>query len=254
MDELGIEAFLAVVRNGSLTEAANSLFMAQSTLTHRIAQLEKEVGINLIERGRGHKSLSLTASGKKFLSLAKRWEDLVQETKQLRTCTKNYTLVIGALDSISAGILPPIYNMMSDHLQNMTIRIRTHGSTELYLLLDRGEIDVAFPALELPMPNLIIQKFFSEPMVLIRKEEPSSYKNEIIDLHSLDQSNELFIDWGPPFRAWYDRCRGEKGYPSIQIDSSQLLLTFMNNNGKWAIVPMSMARMLAMFLLFHYTN
>ncbi|WP_244316228.1 helix-turn-helix domain-containing protein [Paenibacillus brasilensis] len=42
-----------MVRHGSLTEAASSLFISLSTLSHRLTQLEREVGMNLIDRGRG---------------------------------------------------------------------------------------------------------------------------------------------------------------------------------------------------------
>ncbi|WP_084653784.1 helix-turn-helix domain-containing protein [Paenibacillus zanthoxyli] len=58
---MGIEAFLSIVRHGSLTDAASSLLISQSTLSHRLAQLEQEVGMNLIDRGRGLRTLSLTS-------------------------------------------------------------------------------------------------------------------------------------------------------------------------------------------------
>ncbi|MDR7076097.1 DNA-binding transcriptional LysR family regulator [Neobacillus niacini] len=38
---------------------------------------------------------------------------------------------------------------------------------ELYSLLERGEIDIAFALFEKPMPNMIIQNFYSDPMVVI---------------------------------------------------------------------------------------
>lgn len=240
IDTLGIEAFLAVVRHGTLTDAANSLFLSQSTLSHRLAQLEREVGINLIDRGRGLRTLSLTSGGQEFLAIAKRWEDLVQETKQIRSRTKNLTLSIGAVDSIQTYVLPPVYQALTEH-SNIDMRIRTQQSSELYLLLERGEIDIAFAHIEQPMPNMIIHKFFSEQLVVIRKRKSPSTEMTWED-QDLDTSNQLYYDWNPSFRAWYDRWIGERPFPTIRLDTAQLLLTFMNSAEKWAIVPLSMAR------------
>lgn len=114
MDSIGIEAFLAVIRHGSLTDAANALFISQSTLSHRLAKLESDVGVNLIERGRGIRSLSLTADGQEFLLLAKRWEGLLLETKQIRSRKKPISLSIGAVDSINSYVLPPVYRALSE--------------------------------------------------------------------------------------------------------------------------------------------
>ena len=159
MDTLGIEAFLAVVRYGSITEAANSLFLSQSTLSHRLAELERAVGVNLIERGRGQRSLSLTDYGKEFLTIARRWEDLVHDTPfQLQSRVRNLTLAIGAVDTIHTYVLPPFYRALRQCGKELSLRLRTHNSTQLYLQIDRGELDVAFPLLDLPMRNIVVEK------------------------------------------------------------------------------------------------
>lgn len=242
MDNLGIEAFLAVVQHGSLTDAANSLFLSQSTLSHRLAQLEREVGMSLIERGRGLRTVSLTPSGQEFLNIAKRWSDLVYETKEFSSRIRNLTLSIGAVDSVQTYILPPVYRALMESHKQMDIRIRTQQSSELYLLLERGEIDIAFGHLEQPMPNMIINPFYSEKMVVISKERPiPSHDGKLID-NQLDTSNQLYYEWNISFRSWYDRWLGDRVRPAIRVDTAQLLLTFMTKPEHWAIVPLSMAR------------
>ena len=59
---------LSEVKNYTLT--ANRLFIAQSTVTNRIQELEQEVGKPLLLRSR--KQLSLTPEGEHFLAYAKR--------------------------------------------------------------------------------------------------------------------------------------------------------------------------------------
>lgn len=240
MDSIGIEAFLAVIRHGSLTDAANALFISQSTLSHRLAKLESDVGVNLIERGRGIRSLSLTADGQEFLLLAKRWEGLLLETTQIRSRKKSISLSIGAVDSINSYVLPPVYRALSELSRDLEISIRTQQSTELYLLLERGEIDIAFGLIEQPMPGMIIDKFLAEPLVVIRREE-TPQTHEMIDILELDPDKELYMNWHASFHAWYNKYRSATKYPPIRVDTSILLHTFMETPGYWAIVPLSMA-------------
>lgn len=240
MDWLGIEAFLAIVRHGSLSSAANTLYLSQSTLSHRLVQLEKSTGMTLIDRGRGIRSLSLTSDGEEFLKIAKKWEELVQETNHLRASKKN-KLIIGAVDSIHNFILPPVYQALIQHSKNVEIRLKTFLGFELYTLLEKGDIDIAFALFEKPMPNMIIEKFYSEPMVVICQGK-HTLPNNFINLQSLDPANELYHDWSPSFRTWYDQKSNGLEFSGIRVDSAGLILTLLKHPGKWAIVPMSMAR------------
>jgi DNA-binding transcriptional LysR family regulator len=70
MDRRHLEHFLAVAEGGSFTRAAAALTIAQPSLSHSIAMLEKELGAALFERlGRGVK---LTAAGQALLEPARR--------------------------------------------------------------------------------------------------------------------------------------------------------------------------------------
>ncbi len=228
MNTLDIEAFLAIIRHGNLTEAAKALFISQSTLSHRLFKLEQEVGMSLIERGRGSRSLALTDYGKKFLLIAKRWEDFIQDTKQLQSQTNNITLSIGAVDTFHTFIFPPLYQALCDHVPKISINLKTYNSTELYLQVDRGEIDVAFTLLDLPMRNITVQKFYTEPRVVLRKELSPHKGDEFIDPESLDPASEIFFVGDTAFHTWYQCWKGKRGYPALQVDTTQLLLLLLN--------------------------
>lgn len=53
--------FLTVAREGNITHAASVLHMTQPTLSRQLAQLEEELGVQLLVRGR--RSVSLTKEG-----------------------------------------------------------------------------------------------------------------------------------------------------------------------------------------------
>ncbi|MEN6567588.1 MAG: LysR family transcriptional regulator [Veillonellales bacterium] len=252
MDTLQIEAFLAIVQYGSLTEAANSLFISQSTFSHRLTELEREVGVRLIKRSRGVRSLTLTDYGAEFLAIAKRWENLVHDAKQIRSRANKPTLSIGAVDTFHTFFFPPLYQALRERKPAMNLRIQTHNSTELYLQVARGEIDVAFPLIDLPMKNIVLHKFYTEPRVLLRREMPPGICNELISPDRLDFAKEIFFEGDSLFHTWYEHWKGGKGYPLLQVDTAQLLLPLLNQEGAWAIVPLCIAQKVASWGSFAY--
>ena len=63
MNNTDMETFWAVLEHGTLTAAAEALFITQPTLTNRIQSLEAEVGAQLFHRGKGIRHIELTEAG-----------------------------------------------------------------------------------------------------------------------------------------------------------------------------------------------
>ena len=70
MNNTDMETFWAVLEHGTLTAAAEALFITQPPLTNRIQALEAEVGAQLFHRGKGIRHIELTEAGQRFLPLA----------------------------------------------------------------------------------------------------------------------------------------------------------------------------------------
>ena len=72
--------FVAIADAGTMARAAGAVFVTQSTLSHQLAQLEKDVGDMLFERvGR---SLRLSDAGRQLLGYARSILALVEESNQ----------------------------------------------------------------------------------------------------------------------------------------------------------------------------
>lgn len=244
MNTLEIEAFLAILRHGNFTAAAKALFISQSTLSNRLSELERELGWSLIERGRGGKVLTLTDYGKQFLLIAKRWENLMEDTRRLQTKAGGLTLSIGAVDTFHSFIFPPLYRALREHAPKIDLTLKTHNSTELYLQVDRGEIDVGFTLQDLPMKNIAVTKFYTEPRVVLRKERSPLGQSGFIGLEDLDAAGEIFFVGDAAFHTWYQGWKGERGYPFLHVDTTQLLLQLLSEEGNWSVVPLCIARKL----------
>ena len=94
-----IQAFLSVVRCRNISRAAEELFVSQTAITYRLKNLEQEMGVRLLDRGRGMKSISLTPAGDDFLSVAERWDALWKETELLKQEGDKLALNFGAVES-----------------------------------------------------------------------------------------------------------------------------------------------------------
>ena len=84
---------LAVVREGSFTAAAKSLFITQPTLSHQIRQIEEQLGSPIFVRSKT--AIELTPAGHVYVQAARR---ILQIETQMNEA-------LGALSGTSEGIL-----------------------------------------------------------------------------------------------------------------------------------------------------
>ena len=63
MTHLEIEAFFEILKAGSISCAAQNLYVTQPALSRRIKVLEAELGYPLFERNRGKRNIVLTKQG-----------------------------------------------------------------------------------------------------------------------------------------------------------------------------------------------
>ena len=90
--------FLAVAREENMTEAANVLHVTQPTLSRQIADLERELGVELFERT--NRSCVLTSDG---MRLRQRAEEIVLLVEQTELELADRELGIAGVIRIGAG-------------------------------------------------------------------------------------------------------------------------------------------------------
>ncbi|MCJ1909977.1 LysR family transcriptional regulator [Planococcus ruber] len=236
-----IESFLAIIRLGSLSKAAEHLYVSQSTISQRLHSIEKEYNVTLLNREKGVKSVTLTNEGERFYQIAERFETLYSETKNLKSGSAEATISIGAVDSVHNYVLRDIYSAIVHRLPDTRLAIHTHQSNEIYYLIDQRNIDIGFSLQDRVLKNVKVQKLFEEQMVLIQKKNPGLTQYEM-DNSSLNPKQQLFINWGMNYQIWHEKHWGPTSNTFIQIDTAKMLGDFLEEEGMWAIVPVSIAR------------
>ena len=104
-EELKTFIFLSKVKNFTL--AAEQMFIAQSTVTNRISELEKEVGKRLFSRG--SKTVTLTEEGKIFLKYAERIIELQETSVEEMNAVSAYSrkFAVGAINATYESYVRP---------------------------------------------------------------------------------------------------------------------------------------------------
>ena len=109
MDLKQLEYVIAIAENGSISKAAESLFISQSGLNQQLIKLEKELNIQLFYRTTHH--LEMTQAGKIY----------VKNAKDIMTIKKNtYNQIADLVDS-SAGVIE--LGMTTEHGSNMFVDV-----------------------------------------------------------------------------------------------------------------------------------
>src|ERR1700745_505291 len=103
-----LRAFVEVVRQGGVSQAAKAVFATQSTVSKAVRQLEDELGIPVLDRI-GHRS-ELTAAGeivyRRALAMLAQRDDLIAELDELRGL-KRGSLRLGLPPLGSSQLLGP---------------------------------------------------------------------------------------------------------------------------------------------------
>ena len=139
MTSLEIEAFLTTHRTGSVTKAAELLYISQSSLSTRLRTLERELGCPLFTRSRGSRAMTLTPEGERFLPLARQHRDLEEKMRALvRTEPAGRVLRVSSLNSIGSYLLPPAFARISAQWPDSRLQIKDLTTAEARTALERG--------------------------------------------------------------------------------------------------------------------
>ena len=119
-----LEYLLALKKYGSVSAAAEHLFVAQPTISIAIKDLERELNYPLILRSKGFKQIELTQEGMDFVPIAERMVSLWKETKLLQHNRDRKLLNVGCTDSVNVALLAPFYRELLRQETSLDLNIR----------------------------------------------------------------------------------------------------------------------------------
>lgn len=240
-----METFWAVLEYGTMTAAAEALFITQPTLTNRLHALEHEVGAQLFRRGKGIRHIELTEAGQRFLPLAYRWQTLLEDTRDVAETVSREYLRIGAVFSTNQYILPVAYRHFLQRKLPVSLWVQTLSGDgyEGAQIVARGDLEMAMMDGDIFYhPQLEITPLCSEESFIVCS--PDSPYGELISPQELDPENEIVVSWRKATQDWRDHWFGLAVKPLLYADSLQVVDSFLGWDVMWAVVPAMAARAL----------
>ncbi|RQP24995.1 LysR family transcriptional regulator [Piscinibacter terrae] len=144
-----VEAFYWVVSLKSVSRAAEKLFITQSAMSSRIAALEEELGVLLLDRR--DKQFRLTVAGMRFFNHAQRLLELQREIKGemggADGAQRAVSLRIGAIESVLHSWLIDWVHSMRAGNPDFELELTVETTPVLVDQIHRGALDIAFAAL-----------------------------------------------------------------------------------------------------------
>ncbi|HLH69505.1 MAG TPA: LysR family transcriptional regulator [Candidatus Dormibacteraeota bacterium] len=164
-------ALQAVAREGSFWAAADLLDCSQSTVSQRIATLERIVGERLVERTRGRRPAGLTEAGQRLLHHI---EPILARAEAARADFAAFSsgaagrLRLGIYQSAGAKILPALLREYATAWPTVEIGLtETWLDDQLLEALERGELDLTFAFSPLPPGPFAAVPLLEDPYVLL---------------------------------------------------------------------------------------
>jgi DNA-binding transcriptional LysR family regulator len=142
-----VEAFYWVASLKSVTRAAEKLFLTQSAMSSRIASLENELGVLLLDRR--DKQFRLTVAGARFFTYAQRLLELQREVKAEMGsgAPLAVSMRIGAIESVlHSWLIPWIEKLRADH-PALELELTVETTPILVEQVGRGTQDLVFAAM-----------------------------------------------------------------------------------------------------------
>jgi len=164
-----LRGFCHVVQTGSISKAAERMYLSQPSVSLQIQALERELKVTLFERN--GPSLKLTPEGETLYELARPLVDGMDNLYE--TFVETYAL--SDAGTIKIAVNPSIMHYIINHPLKSFIREFANVKVEVELMkweeavdaLKNDEIDVAITGLPEEKPYICYEPFFSADTVLI---------------------------------------------------------------------------------------
>ncbi|MEN6413991.1 MAG: LysR family transcriptional regulator [Veillonellales bacterium] len=167
MDSDDIKIFREVALHGSMTQAAETLGYAQSSVTARIRKLEAKLNVKLFYRDA--KGVQLTPAGQIFLEQGLKITQLLEEL--YRRLSPNEVqgglLRIGSMETTAAIHLPSLLKKYHSLYDKVELSLLTGTTESLINQVLKYHLDMAFVAAPVNHPEISEIEAFREEMVLV---------------------------------------------------------------------------------------
>jgi len=234
-----LSALVAVADHRSFSAAARALYTVQSNVSAHIAHLERELGVQLVDRSRGR----LTPEGEVVVARARRIQ------RELEALAADVTSMgeevageahLGLIGTAARWLTPQLLPAVHEAHPKVHLVILEASTTSLIPQLVAGQLDLAVVNLPITDPDVDTTPLFDEELVLLAMR--GSTLAERTELSIVDLADEPLVlpPKGTVLRHDLDaeaRRAGVTLKPIAEIDGVQLMTSMAFEGFGPTIIP-----------------
>ena len=235
--------FYVVAKCGSLTKAAEELYISQPAVSQAIKQLESQLGGKLFNRT--HKGMELTETGGKQIfdtveKALKLFDDAESKYAELKD-TATGIVRICASDTVSTHFLLPYIKEYHQKYPNVNLILQNCTSSETIELLKSNKGDVGFVNLpiddtDINLSNTVMQLHDT----FVASENFKELTEGVVDLKRLQDYPLLMLELSTATRqaiVSFAHSQGIHLHPEIELASLELMVQLAKNGIGIACIP-----------------
>jgi LysR family transcriptional regulator, hydrogen peroxide-inducible genes activator len=187
----------ALARHGHFGRAAEACAVTQPALSMQIAELERTLGVKVVERRPGE--VMLTEVGRE---IARRGDELLTASRDLvdfaRHRTKPLTgrLTLGVIPSLAPYLLPKFLPLLQGRFPELRLELRESQTRPLVADIGSGALDAALLALPSGHRDLDAIALFDDEFLLAVPADDPRPETAAVDVDDIDQSQLILLEDG----------------------------------------------------------
>jgi LysR family transcriptional regulator, low CO2-responsive transcriptional regulator len=177
-----MRAFVATVKLGTLSRAAEALYLSQPSISLQLQALERELGVALLHRSR--RRINLTDAGEALYELARPlvegWENLDRDFQSKIKGLQSGRLTVAAGSSTIQYLLPELVRRYRERFPAIQLQLANVTGKDGMALLRADEADFAVGSM-LDVPNDIAWApvYHYDPMLITPLDHPLASKDTV---------------------------------------------------------------------------
>lgn len=199
-----LKIFIVVAETGSMSAAANRLYLTQPTVSQAIRDLEEYYHVQLFERL--HKKLFITEAGHQLLELARMvagdFDSLESSMQQFH---ERIHMRIGSSLTVGTCLMAKVISDLEQEHPNMDIYSFVSNTAEIEEKLLRRELDAAVVEGIIESPQLAVIPIVEDSLVLVCGKHHDFYQRDVVCASELEGRKFAIREKGSGTRKLFEQ-------------------------------------------------
>lgn len=238
-----LEALTAVGEHRTFSAAARALHTVQSNISTHVSRLEKELGVELVDRANN----CLSAEGEVVVARARRisaeMRALAADVASVQTEVIG-TAVLGLIGTTGRWLTPTLMRLMTDRHPRVRTILAEATTNGLLPQLEAGQVDMAIVNLPLEDPAFDVHLLFEEELLLIAPGGHALASHDSVTLGELSEHQLILGPAASPLRRALDSAAKQLGVTlqtQVEVDGVRLQASLAFDGFGATVVPRSAA-------------